>query len=206
MERTSLETPETPPPSLAAGLRKRPSAVFSSPTQTPKAIRKEFWTSSVQERPIHECSPWKFYEPFLETGTDTLVLCNDRTEIRALRSYSKTTDHTTTFRQIRHVNFVYIYEVYSFEDQTYGVLEYMDLSLTDLLSYVNLTEPEIAYIIGQVSTPPPSLLLSVKMAGASCHKIYHIKEYYGHRCSRRRCLDLPWRTSSPDLLTDCLRC
>jgi hypothetical protein len=161
MERTSLETPETPPPSLAAGLRKRP-AVSPTPAQPPRAIRKEFWTSGIQEGPIYKCSPWKFYEPFLKIGTeDTLVLCNDRTEIRVLRSYSKMADHITPFRQIRHVNSVHIYELYSFEDKTYGVLEYMDLSLTDLLSYVNyLTEPEIAYIIGQVSTPPPSPLCS----------------------------------------------
>jgi hypothetical protein len=105
-------------------------------------------------------------------------------------------DHITTFRQIRHVNSVHIYELYSFEDKTYGVLEYMDLSLTDLLSYVNyLTEPEIAYIIGQVSAPPPPPLCSaLKMEGAGCHMIHHIKKYYRRRCSRR-CLDIPWRRS-----------
>jgi hypothetical protein len=125
-----LRHPKLPPPSLAAGLRKRP-AVSPSPAQPPRAIRKEFWTSSVQEGPIYKCSPWKFYEPFLKRGTeDTLVLCNDRTKIRVLRSYSKMADHITTFRQIRHVNSVHIYELHSFEDKTYGVLEYMDLSLT----------------------------------------------------------------------------
>ena len=64
-------------------------------------------------------------------------------------------DDITTFRQIRHVNSVPIYELYNFEGKTYGVLKYTDLSLTDLLSYVNyLTEPEITYIVGQVTTRP----------------------------------------------------
>jgi hypothetical protein len=162
MERTSPETPETPTTSLAVGARKRPSSPsLAQPRPCPRAIRKEFWTSGIREVPIYKCSPWDFYESFLETGTDTLVLCNDRTEIRALRSYSKVPDNITTFRQIRHTNFVHLYELYSFENKTYTVLEYMDLSLADLLSNVNyLTEPEIAYITGQVRDPPRPHLYS----------------------------------------------
>jgi hypothetical protein len=121
-----------------------------------RRVQQGFWTAGVKEIPCFSCSPWDFYEPFLDIGALGLVACNKRSTVRALKVFSTASwVRSATFiplLQILHQNFVDVYEVYYFEREVFVITEHVGLSLEHLLQKsVCLSEPDIAYIIGEVS-------------------------------------------------------
>ena len=59
---------------------------------------------------------------------------------------------------IQHPNFVDIEEAYLFKNEIFAIVEYVGFSIDDLLRHsISLSEPEIAYIISQVSSDASSV-------------------------------------------------
>ncbi|KFY30890.1 hypothetical protein V493_01574, partial [Pseudogymnoascus sp. VKM F-4281 (FW-2241)] len=125
---------------------RRPTRLLSLEQPVPSCTKKEFWTAGLIEVPSFACNPWDFYEPFLKLSSGTrLVLCNDRTAVREIRDFNE-----SPYRAIRHKNFVNIYETYLFKGEACAIVEYVGLSLEDLLQKsICFSEPEVAYIISQ---------------------------------------------------------
>tara|TARA_R110002033_G_scaffold56023_1_gene104846 strand:+ start:251 stop:604 length:354 start_codon:yes stop_codon:yes gene_type:complete len=96
---------------------------------------KAFWVAGKRDIPSYSCNPWDFYELFVECSSDvSLVLCNERTEVRMITTYSMAFDgRGFSLPQIHHPNFTEIYELYYAKDQVFVVSEYLDFSLEDLL-------------------------------------------------------------------------
>jgi hypothetical protein len=143
----TLATPPTPT------MRKRRCALISLYLMhpAPRVTRKEFWTAGMREIPSFRCNPWDFYKPFLKLGSGLLlVLCNNRTEIQAIRTFGVIShdEEVYCFPEIQHLNFVNIYERYLFEDEIFAFTKYIGFSIEDLLFHlIYPTEREIAYII-----------------------------------------------------------
>jgi serine/threonine protein kinase len=116
---------------------------------------KAFWVTGQRDILFHECSPWHFYEPFASCESDaSLVLCNERTEVRVMKTYNVTCADWS-LPQMQHQNIINIYEVYHFKSQIFIISEYLDFSLEDLLRHdIHLTETEIACVISQVRVTP----------------------------------------------------
>ena len=130
-----------------------PSSRPNHPWPVPKSLHPCYWTSSIQDMPSYDCSPWDYYEPFLLLDSGhKLVLCNNRTEIRLMRSgFPKSGSFWSRLSQIQHKNFINIYEVYFFEGCLFVVSEFTEFSLQDMIRYsIHPLEREIAYIIHQV--------------------------------------------------------
>jgi hypothetical protein len=178
---SSTTTPETPTtavslddsiqsPTLSPSMaRKRRSESPYRPNHLrppPRVPQKCFWSSSVQKLSIYHCSPWDFYVPFLVLETwkgmqRTLVLCNHGTEIRVMRTFlpSTTRNETRSTIEVRHRNFIDLYGLYCFEDHLFLVFEYMRFTIEEIVHHaIHLTEPEIAYIVGQVHHPSRPVL------------------------------------------------
>jgi hypothetical protein len=103
----------------------------------------------MREIPSFRCNPWDFYEPFLKLGSGlSLVLCNHRTEIRAMRTFGVVShdEQVYCFPKIKHPNFVNICERYLFEGEIFVFTKYIRFSIEDLLFHsIYPTEREIAY-------------------------------------------------------------
>lgn len=154
LERAPANTPAT---SLTPTVRKRRCTLISlCPTHPiPRVARKKFWTARMREIPSFRCNLWDFYEPFLKLGSGvSLVLCNNRTEIRVMRTFDVVSecDEVYYFPEIQYPNFVNICECYLFENEIFVFTEYIGFLIGDLLFYsIYLIEWEIVYIISQVS-------------------------------------------------------
>ncbi|KFY42373.1 hypothetical protein V494_02448 [Pseudogymnoascus sp. VKM F-4513 (FW-928)] len=131
---------------------RRPTRLISLEQPAPSSTEKEFWSTGLTEIPSFDSNPWDFYEPFLTLSSGRrLVLCNDRTSVREIRGFNTTPPNEYPYSSIRHKNFVSVYETYLFEGEASGIIEYVGLSLEDLLQKsICFSEPEIAYIISQV--------------------------------------------------------
>lgn len=154
------DTPENVPSPI---IRKRRSPLFPEHPHPLLRSEREFWSAGTKSIPSFVCSPWDFYEKFLElrTGT-TLVLYNKRSAVRVVQQFALLSEGESTLEsanltyfpllQVRHQNFVDICESYLFESQVFAITEYIGLSIEDLLQCpLRLSEPEIAYILSQVS-------------------------------------------------------
>ena len=143
----------------------------------PSCTEKEFWSAGLTEIPSFASNPWDFYEPFLTLSSGRrLVLCNDRTAVREIRGFNTAPPNEYPYSSIRHKNFVNVYETYLFEGEAFGITEYVGLSLEDLLQEsICFSEPEIAYIISQVSRALSSSN-PTDVVGFGRHKIYLVKE------------------------------
>jgi hypothetical protein len=151
---------ETSPSSPATG--KRRSQSLYRPSRPPPALRvlqKCFWTLSIQDLPVYDCSPFEYYILFvtLKAGHDmdrTLALCNNGTEIQVIRTLPNADNNRSEYDilKIQHPNFIDLYRLYIFEGKVFDVIEYMAFSLKEMLhNSIFSTELEIAYIISQVS-------------------------------------------------------
>ena len=116
-----------------------------------------------------------------ECGLDvSLVLCNERTKVRMITTYSMVSKgRGFSLPQIHHPNFTDIYELYYVKDQVFVISEYLDFSLEDLLKHsIWPTETEIAFIISQVRRTdilltPVSELIAI---GAGWYTVYLVKK------------------------------
>ncbi|KFY32537.1 hypothetical protein V493_00088 [Pseudogymnoascus sp. VKM F-4281 (FW-2241)] len=128
-----------------------------------RRIQSEVWSAGRKKIPSYVCSPWDFYEPFLNLSSRTsLVLCNDRSTLRVIQSCGAnereeaSTDESLdglSLLEIQHKNFVNIHELYLFNEEIFAVTEHVGFSLGDLLQKsICFSETEISYIIGQVLT------------------------------------------------------
>lgn len=179
LETAPANTPATPVTPPTPTVRKRRCTLTSlCPTHpAPRVARKEFWTAWMREIPSFRCNPWDFYEPFLKLGSGpSLVLCNNRTGIRAMRTFGVVShdEEVYCFPEIQHPNFVNICERYLFEDEIFAFTKYVGFSIEELLFHsIYPTEREIAYIISQVSRispfPRPTF---VDMTGLGWHTIH----------------------------------
>jgi hypothetical protein len=157
------DTPEIIP--LSVVRKRRSPSLLLFPEQPNPSLRteREFWSAGEKDIPSFVCSPWDFYEPFLElrSGT-TLVLYNDRSAVRVVQRFRLLSPGESALEsanltyfpllQVRHQNFVDICGSYQFEGQVFAITEYVGFSLEDLVqSSLHPSEPEIAYIICQVS-------------------------------------------------------
>ncbi|KFY64594.1 hypothetical protein V496_03167 [Pseudogymnoascus sp. VKM F-4515 (FW-2607)] len=131
----------------------RPTRLISLEQPAPSSTEKEFWSAGLTEIPSFASNPWDFYEPFLTLSSGRrLVLSNDRTVVRDIRDLNIAPPDESPYITIRHKNFVNIYETYFFKGESSAIVEYVGLSLEDLLQKsICFSEPEIAYIISQVS-------------------------------------------------------
>ncbi|KFY03263.1 hypothetical protein V490_00236 [Pseudogymnoascus sp. VKM F-3557] len=131
---------------------RRPTRLLSLEQPAPSSTRKEFWSAGLTRIPSFACNPSDFYEPFLVLSSGRrLVLCNDRTAVREIRGFNTAPPNEYPYCSKRHKNFVHVYETYLFEGEASGIIEYVGLSLEDLLQKsICFSEPEIAYIISQV--------------------------------------------------------
>ncbi|KFZ19012.1 hypothetical protein V501_00861 [Pseudogymnoascus sp. VKM F-4519 (FW-2642)] len=129
----------------------RPTRLISLEQPAPSSTKEEFWSAGLTEIPSFASNPWDFYEPFLTLSSGRrLVLCNDRTAVREIRGFNTTPPNEYPYSSIRHKNFVNVYETYLYEGEASGIIEYVGLSLEDLLQKsICFSEPEIAYIISQ---------------------------------------------------------
>ncbi|KFY64959.1 hypothetical protein V497_01542 [Pseudogymnoascus sp. VKM F-4516 (FW-969)] len=142
---------------IAVCLKERPIAeclpthLISLEQPAPSSTEKEFWSTGLTEIPSFASNPWDFYEPFLTLRSGRrLVLCNDRTAVREIRGFNTTPPNKSPYSSIRHKNFVSVYETYLFQGESSAIVEYVGLSLEDLLQKsICFSEPEIAYIISQ---------------------------------------------------------
>ena len=51
---------------------------------------RDFWSAGERDIPSFVCSPWDFYEKFIELHTGAiLVLCNDRSTVRAIQQFNE---------------------------------------------------------------------------------------------------------------------
>lgn len=51
---------------------------------------RDFWSAGERDIPSFVCSPWDFYEKFIELHTGAiLVLCNDRSTVRAIQQFDE---------------------------------------------------------------------------------------------------------------------
>jgi hypothetical protein len=137
----------------------QPTVVWKHrPSQSPEHPRPIcrdplFWAVGSREIPSYSCSPWDFYEPFVDCSSDvSLVLCNERTEVRMITTYHMASNgRNFSIPQLYHPNFTDLYELYYHKDQMFVISEYLDFSLGDLLKHsIWPTETEIACIISQV--------------------------------------------------------
>lgn len=136
--------------------------------------KKDFWAFRCKSIPTYNESPWIYYERFVELGpNNSLVLCNDGTEVRTLKIYKDAAivghDYKDTATAghgkalvlllgIQHPNFVAIKEAYIFKNETFAIVEYVGFSVDDLLRHsISLSEREIAYITSQVSSDASSV-------------------------------------------------
>ena len=177
--------------------KRHPSSGLPHPRPVRKATQEKFWASKVEDIPCFDCSPLDFYEPFLRCSSGReLVLCNDRTEARVLRTGRVPSYYNNReLVRIQHKNFIGVYEMYSFEDKVSSVTEYIDFTVEDILLHsIRFTEPEIAYIIGQVSKALyriPSYYHRIYITGIDRNTVYLVKKHrtYSHLGGER--LDLP---------------
>jgi hypothetical protein len=64
------------------------SALLLDHTRPLRIVQQGFWTAGFKEVPHFTCSPWDFYEPFLNFGTlMSLVACNGRSTVRAVKVF-----------------------------------------------------------------------------------------------------------------------
>jgi hypothetical protein len=132
-ERMSADSLTTAPPPVVAK-RPCPSTLWCSkhPRPASRVVSKEFWIAGMRKIPSFRCSPWDFYEPFLKLSTClSLVLCNDRTEVRTMRIFGVASEGEETFPllEIQHPNFVDICEVYLFRNEIFAIVEYVGFSI-----------------------------------------------------------------------------
>jgi serine/threonine protein kinase len=140
------------------------------PHPASRVADQEFWVARIRKIPKFICSPWDFYEPFLELSAHlSLVLCNEGTEVRTMRTFDaafegEVASEDSTFfplLEIQHPNFVDICEAYLFRNEISAIVEYIGFSVEDLLQHsIYPTEREIAYVISQVSMTIPLLKLT----------------------------------------------
>lgn len=134
---------------------------IAEPPHPSRIIQSEFWSAGRRKISSYVCSPWDFYEPFLNLSSRTsLVLCNDRSTLRVIQSCGAnqrdgaSTDESLdglSLLEIRHKNFVNIYEQYLSNEEIFAVAEHVGFSLEDLLQKsICFSETEISYIISQV--------------------------------------------------------
>ena len=134
---------------------------IAEPSHPSRRIQSELWSAGRKKIPSFVGSPWDFYEPFLKLSSRTsLVLCNDRSTLRVIQSCGAneregtSTDESLdglSLLEIRHKNFVNIYELYLFSGEISAVNEHVGFSIEDLLQKsICFSEPEISYIISQV--------------------------------------------------------
>lgn len=123
---------------------------IAEPSRPSRRIQSEVWSAGRKKIPSYVCSPWDFYEPFLNLSSRTsLVLCNDRSTLRVIQSCGYLDG--LSLLEIQHKNFVNIYELYLFNEEIFAVTEHVGFSLEDLLQKsICFSETEISYIIGQV--------------------------------------------------------
>ena len=145
----------TPP--IVRATQKDPSPTSVDPPllrPVQRVAPRRFWTSRIDNAPFYPESPWKYYEPFLLYGEHFLVRCNRGTEVRKMRIVNlqgRSLDDYTRAR-IQDKNFLQLYELYAFGNAIYVILEHVDFNLQDVLQISpSLTEPEISYIIREVS-------------------------------------------------------
>lgn len=195
MRETSLEiasadtTAATPTPTIR---KRRCTSTSLYPTPTHLAPRLGFWTARIRKIPSFRCNPWDFYEPFLKFGSrPSLVLCNDKTEIRVIRIFNIASEDEHEYEsednpggkkwfpllEIKHPNFINIWECYLFKDEIFVFTEYIGFSIRDILHRsIHPTEREIAYIISQVSRisplPQPTI---VNIAGLGWRTIHLVQ-------------------------------
>jgi hypothetical protein len=77
----------------------------------------------------------------------SLMLCNERTEVRVITTYSALSNSGGfDLPQFHHPNFIDIYELYYIKNHVFVVSEYLHFSLADLLKQsIWPTETEIAF-------------------------------------------------------------
>jgi hypothetical protein len=163
LETAPADTPvtTTPPPIIR---KRRCSSTSLCPTHpAPRIARKEFWSARIRKIPSFRCNPWDFYEPFLKLDSgSSLVLCNDKTEVRMMRIFSEAQpkdEEPFPLLEIQHQNFVDICEAYLFRNEIFAIVEYVGFSIADLLQYsIYPSECEIAYITSQVRYCPFSIV------------------------------------------------
>jgi hypothetical protein len=141
------------------------------------SYEKEFWSVGLTEIPSFACNLWDLYEPFFKLSSGMrLVLCNDRTAVREIRDFNIAPPNESPYISIRHKNFVNIYETYLFKGEASAIVEYIGFSFKDLLQKsISFSEPEIAYIINQVSRALSSSY-PTDVVGFGWHKFYLVKE------------------------------
>ncbi|KFY30952.1 hypothetical protein V493_01526 [Pseudogymnoascus sp. VKM F-4281 (FW-2241)] len=192
---------------------RRPTRLLSLEQPAPSCTKKEFWTAGLIEVPSLACNPWDFYEPFLKLSSGTrLVLCNDRTAVREIRDFNTAPPNESPYSSIRHKNFVNIYETYVFKGEASAIVEYVGISLEDLLQEsICFSEPEIAYIISQVlaginffwSKKRNHVCISTQNIMLSVNgevKIDHTKDYSPSDINSLRFLVLQMMRETPETL------
>lgn len=80
------DTPETIQSPAAAELAIAWPYIAEQPHPS-RRIQSKFWSAGRKKIPSYACSPWDYYEPFLNLSSRTsLVLCNDKSTLRVIQS------------------------------------------------------------------------------------------------------------------------
>jgi hypothetical protein len=181
-----------------------PETIFSSVTEGqpcksslfPKAPRiidgneEAFWAAGRRKIPWRVGSPWDFYEQLLELGSSTwMVLCDDRSTVRVIESFDSVDELPGHFPhvsdegnpcfpilEIWHPNFVDIDIIYLYGEEVFAITEFVGPSLNDLLQRpIEFSEPEVAYVISEVSHTKPLSYLS-DAVGLGRYTLYLVAE------------------------------
>jgi len=73
------------------GKRRSPSPLLFPEQRHPLSrTERDFWSAGKRDIPSFVCSPWDFYEKFIELHTGAiLVLCNDRSTVRVIQQFDE---------------------------------------------------------------------------------------------------------------------
>lgn len=156
---------------MASMVRARGTQLSSRhPTSVTTIINDGSTTSGIERIPSFNDNPWNTYRLFVELGpSESLVLCNNQTEVRVMRIVGNTSDVAEMTNEapfpliaIRHPNFVVLHDAYHFRKERYACVEYAGCSLQDMLkNSVYPSEGEISCIIGQVGTVQYAFISSI---------------------------------------------
>jgi hypothetical protein len=183
-----LNIPETIHSSVAEGHPSTSSSLLK-PSRLIGQNEEEFWTAGRREIPLYVGNPWDFYEQLLKLGSNTwMVLCDDRSTVRVIEGFDNIDESPSQYPhveqgspsfpilEIRHPNFVNIDEIYLCQGEVFAITEYIGPSIEDLLRRpIEFSEPEIAYVLSQVSQAVP-LFYPANAVGFGRHTLYLVAE------------------------------
>jgi hypothetical protein len=76
---------------------KRRSLLFPEQPHPSSRTERNFWSAGERDIPLFACSPWDFYEKFIEFRKGAvLVLCNDRSTVRVIQQFKESESARTS--------------------------------------------------------------------------------------------------------------